>query len=263
VAPRRWAHALERNVPILCLCLTQARTPDVVLIACASGFDAIYVDLEHGVTPLDVTSMLCTTALGSGLLPFVRVPSLDVPTITRVLDGGAQGIIVPHVDTPEQARVIVDACRFPPVGRRTLYGMTPVTGYRPLAGGDLIEMLDRDVVVAPMIESRVAVENAEQIAATEGVDLLLVGAHDLSVDLGVPGRVGDDALLSALGVVADACDAQGRCFGVAGIADPEILRSLIPRGLRFVSAGTDVGLLQQAATALVNELRRLPGRGEG
>jgi 2-keto-3-deoxy-L-rhamnonate aldolase RhmA len=262
VAPRRWVDVLERNVPVLCLCLTQARTPDVVLIAGASGFDAIYVDLEHGVTPLDVTSMLCTTALGSGLLPFVRVPSLDVPTITRVLDGGALGIIVPHVDTPEQAHAIVDACRLPPLGRRTPYGMTPVTGYRPLGGGDLIEALDRDVVVAAMIESEAAVGKAEQIAATDGVDLLLVGAHDLSVDLGVPGRVRDAAVLEALGVVAEACAAHGRCFGVAGIADPEILRSLIPRGLRFVSAGTDVGLLQQAATARVDELRRLLIRGE-
>lgn len=262
MAPRRWAHALECNVPVLCLCLTQARTPDVVLVAAASGFHAIYVDLEHGVTPLDVTSMLCTAALGSGMLPFVRVPSLDVPTITRVLDGGALGIIVPHVDTPEQARIVVDACRLPPVGRRTPYGLTPVTGYRPLAARDLAETLDREVVVAPMIESRTAVENAARIAATEGVDLLLAGAHDLSVDLGVPGRVADGAVLSALGVVADACAAHGRCFGVAGIADPEILAGLVPRGLRFVSAGTDVGLFQQAATARVNELGRLLGRRE-
>jgi 2-keto-3-deoxy-L-rhamnonate aldolase RhmA len=262
VAPRRWIDALERNVPVLCLCLTQARTPDVVLIAGASGFDAIYVDLEHGVTPLDVTSMLCTTALGSGLLPFVRVPSLDVPTITRVLDGGAMGIIVPHVDTPEQARVVVDACRFPPVGRRTLYGMTPLTGYRSLSAGDLSEALDRDLVVAPMIESGAAVENADRIAATEGVDLLLVGAHDLSIDLGVPGRVGDAAVVEALDVVAEACAAHGRCFGVAGIADAEILRRLVPRGLRFVSAGTDAGLLLQAGTARVDELRRLLIRGE-
>jgi 2-keto-3-deoxy-L-rhamnonate aldolase RhmA len=262
VTARRWVDALERNVPVLCLCLTHARTPDVVLIAGASGFDAIYVDLEHSVTPLDVTSMLCTTALGCGLLPFVRVPSLDVPTITRVLDGGALGIIVPHVDTPEQARVVVDACRFPPVGRRTLYGMTPLTGYRPRSAGDLTEALDRDLVVAPMIESRAAVENAEQIAATEGVDLLLVGAHDLSVDLGVAGRVGDAAVAEALGVVAEACATHGRCFGIAGIADAEILRRLIPRGLRFVSAGTDAGLLRQAGTARVDELRRLLIRGK-
>lgn len=233
-----------------------------MLVASASGFDAIYVDLEHGVTPLDVTSMLCTTALGSGLLPFVRVPSLDVATITRVLDGGALGIIVPHVDTPQQARAVVDACRFPPVGRRTAYGMTPVTGYRPLPTSELVAALDREVIVAPMIESRLAVENAAEIAATEGVDLLLVGAHDLSVDLGVPGRVDDQAVLSALGVVADACAVHGLCFGVAGIADPEILRGLVPRGLGFVSAGTDVGLLQQAATARVHDLQRLLGRGE-
>lgn len=255
--PRRITAALDRDVPVLCLCLTQARTPNVVLIAAASGFDAIYVDLEHGVTPLDVMSMLCTTALGVGLMPFVRVPALDVAIISRVLDGGALGVIVPHVNTPDEARTIVDACRFPPTGERTLYGATPVTGYRPLASSDAVAALDADVVVAPMIESARAVESADKIAAVEGVDMLLVGAHDLSADLGVQGLLGSVAARDALGQVADACAAHGRCFGVAGLSDPELLAELVERGLSFISAGTDAGLLQQAATTRVAELRRL------
>lgn len=256
-SPSRMTAVLDRHGVVVCLCLTQARTPDVVLIAAASGFDAVYVDLEHGVTPLDVTSMLCTTALGAGMLPLVRVPSLDVPTITRVLDGGALGVIVPHVETPEQAKAAVDVCRFPPVGRRTLYGSTPATGYRPLPSDDLIAALDGDVTVAPMIESSLAVENADDIAATDGVDLLLVGAYDLSADLGVAGQVGHSAVLEALDVVADACKAHGRYFGVAGIADPALLGALVGRGLGFISAGTDGGLLQSAATTRVTELRGL------
>lgn len=242
---------------MLCLCLAQARTPDIVLVAKAAGFDAVYVDLEHSVTPLDVTSVLCTTALGIGVVPFVRVPSLDRALITRILDGGALGVIAPHVDTPDEAQAVVDVCRFAPVGNRSLYGLTPATGYRSASAAQLSADLDADVVVVPMIESAAAVENVDEIAAVEGVDVLLVGAHDLSRDLGVPGQVGHPGVRTALRRVAKACAANGRRFGVAGVADPEHLRELSGHGLGFVSAGSDVGLLAAAATARVAELRAL------
>jgi 2-keto-3-deoxy-L-rhamnonate aldolase RhmA len=253
--PRRLAAALDRGGPALCLCLSQARTPDVVLIAAASGFDAVYVDLEHGVTPLDVTSMLCTTALGAGLFPLVRVPSPDAPMITRVLDGGALGVIVPHVDTAVVAEQVVDACRFPPVGRRTPYAATPATGYQSLATADLITKLDGEVLVAPMIESAQAVDNADDIAAVDGVDLLLVGAHDLSIELGVPGDVGHPDVRKAIDAAASAAHTHDRRWGVAGITDPQLLGELADQGLAFVSAGSDAGLLQQATTARVVALR--------
>lgn len=243
--------------PELCLSLAQARTPDIVLVAKAAGFDAVYVDLEHGVTPLDVTSMLCTTALGVGVTPYVRVPSLDPPLITRVLDGGAVGVIVPHIDTAAQARALVDVCRFPPVGARTLYGLTPTTGYRPAPVDELTEELDGRVVVVPMLESAAACGRAGEIAAVPGVDILLVGAHDLSADLGVPGQVGHDAVRDAMTEVAKACATNGRRFGVAGIGDPGQLRELRSHGLDFVSAGSDVGLLASAAAGRVAELRTL------
>lgn len=243
--------------PELCLSLAQARTPDIVLVAKAAGFDAIYVDLEHGVTPLDVTSMLCATALGVGVTPYVRVPSLDPPLITRVLDGGALGVIVPHIDTAAQAEAVVAVCRFPPVGARSLYGLTPTTGYRPAPLDELTKELDARVVVVPMIESAGACERAGEIAAVPGVDILLVGAHDLSADLGVPGQVGHHAVRDAITDVARACTAHGRRFGVAGIKDPDQLGELQAHGLDFVSAGSDVGLLAAAAAGRVAELRAL------
>lgn len=224
-------------------------------MARAAGFDAIYIDLEHGVTPLDVTSMLCTTAIGADLVPFVRVPSLDQPLITRVLDGGAAGVIVPHVDTPEQAQGVVDVCRFPPLGRRSLYGLTPATGYVPTEQEHTQAALESTVVVVPMIESAQAVENAEKIAAIEGVDLLLVGVHDLSADLGVPGQTTHDDVRAAVETVGQACAATGRAFGVAGVSDPDHLAELAGLGVRFVTAGTDIGLLAAAATQRADAFR--------
>lgn len=254
---RRLSAVLDRERPVLCLCLAQARTADVVLVAKASGYDAVYVDLEHSTTPLDVTSMLCTTALGAGLLPLVRVASLDRATITRVLDGGALGVIVPHIETAEQARSIVDVCRFPPLGQRSIYGATPVTAYEQRPMAEQLARLDAEAVVVPMVESAQGIDNIDKIAATDGVDMVLVGIYDLSADLGVPGRLDDPSVRDALLTVADACAAHRCRFGIAGLNDQHLLAELIGRGLGFISVGTDIGLLQQAATERVAETQAL------
>lgn len=242
---------------VLCACLTQARTPDLVLATADVGFDAVYVDLEHSSTPLDVTATLCATALSIGITPFVRVPSHDAATITRVLDGGALGLIVPHVDTADEAAALADVVHLPPVGRRSVYGYTPLAPVSGLQGDQLSAELSRRTVFAPMVESARAIGEVGRIAAVTGVDVLLVGAHDLTADLGIPGQFSHPDFLSALGSVADACRAHDTIFGIAGISDQALLADLVGKGLRFISAGTDIGFFRQAAAARLHELRSL------
>lgn len=260
-AGERGVDAIGAGV-VLCACLTQARTPDLVLATADVGFDAVYVDLEHSSTPLDVTATLCATALGAGITPFVRVPSHDHSTITRVLDGGALGLIVPHVDSAEEAAALADVVHLAPRGRRSVYGYTPLAALGGLRGGDLAEELARRTVFAPMVESAAAVADVGRIAAVEGVDLVLVGAHDLTADLGIPGEFSNPDFLGALGAVADASRAHDTAFGIAGIADPGLLADLVGKGLRFISAGTDIGFFRQAAAARVLELRSLATPGQ-
>lgn len=260
-AGERGVDAIGAGV-VLCACLTQARTPDLVLATADVGFDAVYVDLEHSTTPLDVTATLCATALGAGITPFVRVPSHDPATITRVLDGGALGLIVPHVDTAAQAAELAAVVHLPPRGRRSVYGFTPLASLRGLQGAALAAELDRRTVFAPMVESATAVGEVAQIAAVDGVDLVLVGAHDLTADLGIPGQFDHAEFLSALGAVADACRTHGTAFGIAGITDAGLLADLVAKGLRFVSAGTDIGFFRQAAAARVAELRTIATPGQ-
>ena len=107
---------------VLCMALTQARTADVPWLAAAAGYDAVYVDLEHTATSFETTALLCSAAIGAGITPLVRVPSHDHQYLTRSLDIGAMGVIVPHVDTVEEAESIADACRFPPRGHRSVVG---------------------------------------------------------------------------------------------------------------------------------------------
>ena len=209
-----------------------------------------------------MAATLCTSALAVGVTPFVRVSSHDVAIIGRVLDGGALGIIVPHVGSAAEAAELARAVHLPPIGSRRVYGFTPLASITGLDGDDLAAEIARRTVFAPMIESARAVEDAERIAAVDGVDLLIVGAHDLAADLGVPGQFDHAEIATAFSAVADACRAHGVAFGVAGLSAPDLLGDLVAKGLRFISAGSDIGFFRQAAGSRLAELRSLAPTGQ-
>ncbi len=243
---------------VLCMALTQARTADIPWLAAAAGYDAVYVDLEHTATSFETTSLLCSAAIGAGITPLVRVPSHDHQYLTRSLDIGAMGVIVPHVDTVDEAERIADACRFPPRGHRSVAGPNAANRFQPMPQRELLDLFDAQTTVAVMLETPDAIANADAIASIDGVDMVMVGPHDLSAEMGVLGQFRDDALLDALRTVAQACRAHDTVFGIAGIRDLELLTELVELGLRFVSAGTDAGFLSEAAGAHATRLRAIP-----
>ena len=114
---------------VLCMNLRLARSVDIAMVAKAGGYDALYVDMQHAPYSIETTATICTAALGIGITPLVRVPNHDAHWMSRVLDGGAQGVIVPDVNTRAQAEAIVSACRFPPTGKRSVmdWGRRSVT----------------------------------------------------------------------------------------------------------------------------------------
>jgi 4-hydroxy-2-oxoheptanedioate aldolase len=245
---------------VLCLALMSARTPDVPAIAAASGYDAVYVDLEHTSTSLETAAMLCASALGAGISALVRVPSHDPSVIARVIDNGAIGVIVPHVNSKEEAAAVVDAARFPPNGHRSISGPNAVSGYHPRSAAELTEVLERRTVVAVMIETLHAVDDVDAIAAVEGIDMLLIGPSDLTAEMGIHGDYENGHFRHAVESVAAACRAHGVALGIAGIKSVDLLKRFADLGLRFISAGTDIGMMTEAATARACALRELEGR---
>ncbi|WP_292991358.1 aldolase/citrate lyase family protein [Mycobacterium sp.] len=248
---------------VLCLALLNARTPDVPAIAAACGYDAVYVDLEHTSTSLDTAAMLCASALGAGISGLVRVPSHDPSVIARVLDNGAVGIIVPHVNSKSEAQAVVAAARFPPVGHRSISGPNAVSGYQPRPAPELTATLERRTVVAVMIETPSAVEASDDIAGVEGVDMVLLGPSDLTAEMGIHGQYENEHFHHAVESVAAACRSHGVALGVAGIRSVDLLDRFVGLGLRFISAGTDVGMMTEAATTRAQALRELGSRSDG
>jgi hypothetical protein len=121
---------------VLCMNLRLARSVDIAMVAKAGGYDALYVDMQHAPYSIETTATICAAALGIGITPLVRVPSHDPQWMSRVLDGGAQGVILPDVNTSAEAKTIVSACRFPPLGKRSVMGLGPALGYQAIPLGE-------------------------------------------------------------------------------------------------------------------------------
>src|SRR5437879_9712460 len=175
---------LAANELVLCMGVNQLRTPNIAMIAAACGFDAVYIDLEHNPTSLETAAAVCVAALGMGVTPIARVTSHDPHDATRILDCGAQGIMVPHVQNAAEARAIVEACLYAPKGHRSAFGSAPALGYAALGQAGVSRRPKAQTPLMAMSDTPQAVANAEAIAAVDGIDVLHIGASDLSTEMG-------------------------------------------------------------------------------
>ena len=162
----------------------------VPLLAKAAGYDFLFIDAEHGAISTPEISQICLAALPAGVVPIVRICAGALDEGTRALDNGALGIVVPHVDTADQARRLVEAFRFAPMGQRSTGGSNAAFGYRPPPAAEAQKVLNAELLIVPMIETPEAIDNAEAIAAIPGIDALLIGSNDLALEMGIPGPGG-------------------------------------------------------------------------
>src|ERR1700740_2285886 len=153
-----------------------ARSVDIGMVAKAGGYDALYVDMEHSPYSIDTAATICAAAIGIGITPLVRVPSHDAHWSSRVLDGGAQGVISPHVNNRSEAEAVVHNCRFPPLGQRSVMGLGPALGYRAMPLGEINERLNAETALIVMLETAEGIDNAAAIAALPGIDVMLLGS---------------------------------------------------------------------------------------
>ena len=232
-----------------------SRTPEVVRIAAATGHHAVLIDLEHSAMSFDVAAQLCASAGDLSLTPFVRVPERDYGTIGRLLDGGAQGIVAPRIETVTEAEAISRACRFPPRGQRSQIATVPQLGMRPTPAADSNPVLDAQTIVQILLETPEGIANADAIARLDGVDMLAIGANDLTAELGAPGQYDHPALRDAVDSVAQACRAHGKLLMLAGVSDRSSMASLSALGAcPLVLTGMDTELLFASARARVESL---------
>lgn len=219
-----------------------------------TGVDFLLIDMQHGSWG-NTEAAAALMAMTAGTVPMARPASNDYTMIGKLLDEGAMGIVVPMVDTPEQARAAADACRFPPAGTRS-HGYGGALRLSDDDGPAYVRGMNDQLFLAVQLESALAVDNAEAILATPGVDGCWVGPGDLALSLGLdPPTAWDEPVFQeALQRVLAACEATGTVPGYAAFT-PGMAERARALGFRYLTAGWDLGFLLESAVEGVRRLR--------
>jgi len=257
IVPNRTKEKLAAGELALGMGLRMARTADIAKVAKVAGYDWLFVDMEHSPFSIDTAAQLCCAALDAGITPVPRVPGHQHFHASRILDGGAQGVVVPHVSTVAEAKAVVDACRYPPVGHRSVAGAMAILEYEPTPIGKAARLMNENILVVVMIESPEGVANADAIAALDGIDGLLIGTNDLCAEMGIPGEFGHDRVRDAYDKVISACRNNGKYPGMGGIYDEVLAPRYIGMGAQMILSGNDMSFMMAGAKARSSYLRGL------
>src|SRR6266581_4393064 len=223
---------LARGEVVSSMTVRLVRSIEIARIAKTAGFDSIYVDVEHSSLSLETTSQICIAALEIGVSPFVRVPSTRPEHVSRALDGGALGVIAPHIRSAAEAREVVASAKYPPFGEVSM--------------------------VVVQFETADAIDKAGEIAAVEGVDMVLIGTNDLLADMGLPGQYEHERVRDAYARTIAACHKHGKHVGVGGLATrPKLAAEFVNMGARYVSTGTDLAFLLAESTARAKQVHEI------
>jgi 2-keto-3-deoxy-L-rhamnonate aldolase RhmA len=242
--PENFRSKLAQNIPLIGLIVTLP-LPEIAEIAAGAGFDWIWLDMEHGL--LDVVDVQ-RAAMAVGFVPcLARVPVNDEVWIKRVLDTGVDGLIIPQVNTVEQAERAVQLTRYPPEGSRSV-GISRAHSYG-FHFGEYITHANRDLTLLVQIEHIQAVENLEAILAVHGVDGVFIGPYDLSASMNKLGQVDDPQVRSAIKHVQTACGAKGMPVGIFAGGSAAAQRALA-EGFRLIAASTDTLVFSSALEKL-------------
>ena len=248
---------LEQGQLALGVGIRMTRSVEIAKAMAVAGFDWLFLDMEHGVMSLEACAQISTAALDAGIAPIARVPNDEYAIATRALDNGALGIVMPHVDTGAEAREVVNRLKYPPIGHRSMGGIGPHYGLRSVSTGEAAQALNAANLTIVMLETPIAIENAAEIAAVPGIDVLLIGSNDLCAEMGIPGDFGNERVAQAYRTTIAACREHGKFPGMAGIYNEAIMPRYVEMGARFILSGQDAQFLMAGAAQRTGFMRKL------
>jgi 2-keto-3-deoxy-L-rhamnonate aldolase RhmA len=235
---------LRRGETVFGQMLLELLTPGVPAMLANCGLDFVLFDMEHGRCDLALVAELINSARGASIVPLVRVPDVGFAPLSRLLDLGALGVMVPRVETGEQMRDIVSQLKYAPTGRRGVALGIAHDFYKP-AGPSYFEAANQQTVVIALVETVRAFENLDEIVSTPGLDVAWMGHYDLTVSMGIPAQFDHPRFLTAMDQLLTAC----RRHGVApGFLPPNPTDTIhwIGKGFQVISLGTDISSYQGA-----------------
>lgn len=251
-------HQIRQGQPSIGLWLQTHSFHIARIIAAQGWFDWLVLDMEH--TPLDLSTASMTLAAiadvsGGACTPLARLVDGSMAHVKQALDSGAQGVIIPMINTAQDAADAVRFARYPPLGERGAGGVTPHYGFGVTRHIDYVQRANDEILVGLQIETRTAVENIDAITAVPGVDLIFIGPFDLHISLGLPPGMWDDdpVFTAAVDKVIAACKKRGIPYGtLSPNADGAAARRA--DGFSFIGMGTDISQLLNGLSAQRQQL---------
>ncbi len=240
----RVKQALRSGGTALGTMVMEFSTTGIARLAAGAGADFVMFDMEHTGWGVDTVRTLLAAARPADLVPMVRVPATQYHFLARVLDLGALGVMVPMVESAEQARSIVQFAKYPPQGRR---GCAFGVAHDDYTGGDIVAKMtaanERGLLIA-LIETAAGLEDVEAIAAVHGIDVLWIGHYDLTASLGIPGAFTHPRYLDAVRRILAACERHGKAPGFMA-SSVEEGRAYLAQGFRCLAYWSDLWIYQQ------------------
>jgi 2-dehydro-3-deoxyglucarate aldolase/4-hydroxy-2-oxoheptanedioate aldolase len=224
----------------------------------AADVDFVVIDMEHGSFGMGDVAALVAWLQATRIAPFIRIPQVQYHFIARALDAGVLGVVAPNVRTPAEARALVAAAKYPPMGERGLFFGGASSEYRSGDANAHRQFSNENTTVICMIESAEGVEHVEEIAATPGVDALWVGHWDLSQFMGIPGQFQDERFRAAVRRITEAASRRNLA-AVIQPGDEMQLREFVAQGFRVISWSADFYLYRDALAGAVRRVREVLG----
>lgn len=220
-------------------------TNEMAMMCKIAGMHGVFIDMEHSTQDLHAVAQLVLACNFVGVSPIVRVPSKSPWHISRALDAGAAAVVIPHVDSVDEARNLVRAAKYAPLGQRGSTNNQPMFEFRHMPLTVQNETLNRETMLIPMIETPEAAAIVDDILALEGVDGLLIGSNDLCTDLGIPGQYDHPKYQEVVTSVVLAAKKAGKPVGIGGIPGrQDLLEKWFAMGALWSLSGADGSILQ-------------------
>jgi len=243
---------MQRGEPVYGIFLNSGSSIITEIIG-LSGFDFVLIDSEHGPTGVLENRELIMAAEYRNTVPIVRVPNSGSDTILRMLDIGAHGIMVPRVNTQEEAEKVAQAARYSPQGTRGVAsGRASDYGFTPFA--DYLRLANERTLVAVQCEDIVCLPDLDAIAATDGIDMIFVGPYDLSSSMGALGKVSYESIKAIVDEVIATTRRHGKLSGIF-TKDPADAKLYAEMGINFIIVGTDLQNLAGACRGVMSKLK--------
>ena len=224
---------------------------EIAMMTKMAGMDGMFIDMEHSVLTTREVSQLVTACNYVGVSPIVRIPSKAHWHLSRTLDAGAAAVVIPHCETVEQFQEIIKDAKYAPLGRRGCAGNQPILNFQAVPTLNQNDLLNRETMVIPMIETPGAVELADEFLAIPGVDGILVGSNDLCTDLEIPGQYDNPLYIDSVTKAVKAGERAGKPVGIGGIGGRlDLLEKFFEMGATWSLSGADGSMLQQGMKVL-------------